>query len=63
MPSTIARRSAYVVDGDQQVGDVFHPAAVAERAEVVHAARKAEEERLEPGDRAAVAARIDDEIS
>ena len=37
-----------VVDRDQKVGDVFHLAAVAKRAEVVHLAREAGEQRLQP---------------
>ena len=51
-----------VVDRDQQVGDVFHAAAVAERAEVVHRAREAGEQRAQLADRLGVAAGIDHEV-
>ena len=34
----------HIVDRDQEVGDIFHPAAVAEGAEIVRRARKIREQ-------------------
>src|SRR5262245_34546153 len=51
-----------VVDGDQKVGDIFHAAAVAKRAEVVHRAREPGKQRAKPADRLAIATRIDHQI-
>ncbi len=51
-----------VVDGDQEVRDIFHAAAVAEYAEVVRGAGETGEQRLELADRLAVAAGVDHEI-
>src|SRR5262249_57184745 len=39
-----------------------HPAAVAERAEIMDRARESSEQRLELADRLCVAARIDDDV-
>ena len=53
---------SHVVDRDQQVGHVFHAAAVAELAEVVRRARKAGKNRAQATDDFGIAARIDDNV-
>ena len=40
-----------IVDRDQEIGDVFHPAAVTEGAEIVRAARKSCKQRAQLADR------------
>src|SRR5215813_792620 len=51
-----------VVDGDEKIGDIFHAAAVAERAEVVRRTREGRKQRTQGADRLALAARIDHQI-
>ena len=63
MPSTIASARRDVVDGDEQIGDEFHLAAVAERAEVVRQAREPGEDRGATLVGGAVARGIDDEVA
>ena len=52
-----------VVDRDQEVGDIFHPAAVAEGADVVKLAREAGEHRLDLRHRFGIAAGVDHQIA
>ena len=52
----------HVVDGDQEIGDVFHAAAVAERAEIVHTRREVGEQRAQPLDLGGAARGIDDKV-
>ena len=62
MPKNHGLGARHVVDGDQKVGDVFHPAAVAEGADVVHRAGEPREHGFKLLDLAGVARSIDHEI-
>src|SRR5579885_1054043 len=55
--------AGHVVDRDEKVRDIFHLAAVAEGAHVVDAPTEGLEQRLDPPDRAWVAAGVEDEIT
>ena len=52
-----------VVDGDQQIGDELHPAAIAERAEIMADPRKGGEGVTAAAIGGLVAARIDREVA
>ncbi len=56
-------RRGNVVDRDQEIGDIFHLAAVAEGADVVKLAREAAEHRLDLRHRFGIAAGVDHQIA